>query len=188
MEPKLVPPSHRCSKINVSADTIQQYVSDTEILGSPGVEEADIYHSFDHDAQVSAPSELHSIVNSWANHAQTNYMNLTDTDDDTSQHIDIKCVAVSTCVANSEDHRKVVSHIFGRNKSCTRDLPNNLWIYWCRKHYQRFKYRAEDAEKWHTRQMELVRQQLRIFENWGQVRSWTIALRKAEHDFFFYDK
>ena len=43
------------------------------------------------------------------------------------------------------DHRKVVSHIFGRNKACTRKLPENLWRLWCRKHYQRFKYRAEDA-------------------------------------------
>ena len=55
------------------------------------------------------------------------------------------------------DHRKVVSHIFGRNKACTRKLPENLWILWCRKHYQRFKYRAEDAENWHTIQLGLVR-------------------------------
>ena len=42
------------------------------------------------------------------------------------------------------------------------------------------KYRAEDNENWHLRQMELVRDQLQIFENWGKIRSWTIALRKAE--------
>ena len=106
---------------------------------------------------------------------------ITDTDDDTSQHIDTQCVAVATCLANSGDHRKVVSHIFGRNKTCTRDLPHNLWIFWCRKHYQRMKYRAEDSGNWHMRQMELVRDQLQIFENWGKIRSWTIALRKAEH-------
>ena len=105
---------------------------------------------------------------------------ITDTDDDTSQHIDTQCVAVPTCLANSGDHRKVVSHIFGRNKSCTRELPQDLWIFWCRKHYQRMKYRAEDNEKWHLRQMDLVHDQLQIFEDWGQIRSWTIALRKAE--------
>ena len=98
------------------------------------------------------------------------------------QNIDTKCVAVSTCVANSGDHRKVVSHIFGRNKACTRELPNNLWIFWCRKHYQRFKYRNEDDQKWHTVQLGLVRQQLDAFEDWGEIRSWTIALRKAEQD------
>ena len=54
----------------------------------------------------------------------------------------------STCPANSGDHREVVSHIFGRNKACPRELPNDLWIYWCRKHYQRLKYRAEDSEGW----------------------------------------
>ena len=107
---------------------------------------------------------------------------MNDTDNEMPQNIDTKCVAVSTCVANSGDHRKVVSHIFGRNKACTRELPNNLWIFWCRKHYQRFKYRNEDDEKWHTVQLGLVRQQLDTFEDWGEVRSWTIALRKAEQD------
>ena len=106
---------------------------------------------------------------------------ITDSDDDTSEHIDTQCEAVSTCLANSGDHRKVVSHIFGRNKNCTRELPHNLWIFWCRKHYQRMKYRAEDNENWHLRQMELVRDQLQIFEDWGKIRSWTIALRRAEH-------
>ena len=109
-------------------------------------------------------------------------MNGADTDDDTFQHIDSQCAAVPTCIAGSGDHRKVVSHIFGRNKSCTRDLPHNLWIYWCRKHYQRLKYRAEDNDNWHLRQMELVCGQLQIFEDWGKVRSWTITLRKAEHN------
>ena len=110
-----------------------------------------------------------------------NRMKITDTDDETSLYIDTQCVAVPTCIAKSGDHRKVVSHIFGRNKSCTRDLPHDLWIFWCRKHYQRFKYRGEDNDNWHMRQMELVCDQLQIFEDWGKVRSWTIALRKAEH-------
>ena len=44
------------------------------------------------------------------------------------------------------------------------------------------KYRAEENEIWHLRQMELVRHQLQIFENWGKVRSWTIALRKEERN------
>lgn len=107
---------------------------------------------------------------------------ITDTNDDAIQHIDTKCVAVSTCVANSGDHRKVVSHIFGRNKACTRDLPDDLWIFWCRKHYQRLKYRAEDAENWNNIQLGLVRTQLEMFQNWGKVRCWTISLRKAEQD------
>lgn len=117
-----------------------------------------------------------------------NNADCTDTDNDAPQHIDTKCVAVATCVANSSDHRKVVSHIFGRNKACTRDLPNHLWIFWCRKHYQRFKYRAEDAENWHTIQLGLVRNQLQTFEDWGGIRSWTVALRKAEQDALIKEK
>lgn len=117
-----------------------------------------------------------------ANCLQADGAEVVDTDNDEPQHIDSKCVAVSTCVANSGDHRKVVSHIFGRNKACTRGLPNNLWIFWCRKHYQRFKYRAEDAENWHTIQLGLVRNQLQVFEDYGQVRTWIITLRKAEQD------
>ena len=116
---------------------------------------------------------------------QINNGEVTDTDNDandTSQRIDEKCAAVPTCLANSGDHRKVVSHVFGRNKGCTRELPKDYWIFWCRKHYQRFKYRAEEAGKWHTRQLELVRDQLGRFENWGEVRTWTITLRKAELD------
>ena len=125
---------------------------------------------------------IYHVVNSNADCLQISGADIIDTDNDPPQPIDIKCMAVSTCVANSGDHRKVVSHIFGRNKACTRKLPENLWILWCRKHYQRFKYRAEDAENWHTIQLGLVRNQLQTFEDWGGVRCWTIALRKAEQD------
>ena len=44
------------------------------------------------------------------------------------------------------------------------------------------KYRAEDAENWHTIQLGLVRKQLQTFEDWGEVRFWVIALRKTEQD------
>ena len=124
--------------------------------------------------QVSTTVKAYNTVSVSANHLQDN--------DDLPQSEDPKCVAVPTCLANSGDHRKVVSHIFGRNKARTRALPDTLWIYWCRKHYQRLKYRAEDTESWHTRQLGLVRTQLQTFEDWGQVRSWDIELRKAEND------
>ena len=123
---------------------------------------------------VSTTIKAYSTVGVSANRLQDN--------DNLSQSVDKKCVAVPTCLANSGDHRKVVSHIFGRNKGRTRALPDHLWIYWCRKHYQRLKYRAEDTESWHTRQLGLVRTQLQTFENWGQVRSWDVELRKAEKD------
>lgn len=155
-----------------------------EDSGVASIDIADVDDSFINGAQVSTAFNLDYLVDISAYSMQIGAADITDADadDDASQHIDTKCVAVATCVANSGDHRKVVSHIFGRNKGCTRDLPNHLWIFWCRKHYQRFKYRAEDAENWHTIQLGLVRNQLQMFEDWGEVRTWTIALRKSEQD------
>ena len=71
--------------------------------------------------------------------------------------------------------------MFGRNKACTRQLPDHLWIYWCRKHYQRKKYVAEKKGRWHLKQLQLVHDQLQVFEDWGEIHAWNIVLRKAEH-------
>ncbi len=150
--------------------------------GIVDLDNTDINGSDDDGARVSTTAYLYYTVSVGANCLQVDDTEDTNTDNDDPQHIDTKCVAVPTCVANSSDHRKIVSHIFGRNKACTRDLPNNLWIFWCRKHYQRFKYRGEDAGNWHTRQLDLVRNQLQTFEDWGEIRNWNIVLRKAEQD------
>lgn len=94
--------------------------------------------------------------------------------------IDSRCKGAVNCVAQSGDYRKVVSHVFGRNKKCTRDLPKDAWILWCRKHYQRFKYRAEDDGNWMIQQLKFVREQLNGFERLSNVVSWDVTLRKAE--------
>lgn len=39
--------------------------------------------------------------------------------------------------------RKVVSHLFGRNKTSTKLFPQHVWVLYCRRHYQRARYRAE---------------------------------------------
>ncbi|KAK4191430.1 hypothetical protein QBC35DRAFT_448352 [Podospora australis] len=39
--------------------------------------------------------------------------------------------------------RKVISHLFGRNKTCTRSVPDQVWYCVCRKHYQRGRYRNQ---------------------------------------------
>lgn len=147
-----------------------QNVDDVDSIGN----DSDCDDSVSDGAQVSTTIKAYGTVSISSNSVQDN--------DDPPQSQDKKCVAVPTCLADSLDHRKVVSHIFGRNKGRTRALPDNLWIYWCRKHYQRLKYRAEDTQSWHTRQLGLVRTQLQTFEDWGQVRSWDIELRKAEKD------
>ena len=167
------------SMVMSNAKSLHQKVSDAELLGLLEIDDTD---SMDDEAQVSVTNKLRYMISSSANYVQmsvTKNTDLDDDDDDTSQDVDTKCAAVSTCIAKSGDHRKVVSHIFGRNKACTRELPKKLWILWCRKHYQRFRYRGHE-ESWNVVQLELIRKQLQIFEDWGQIRSWTVTLRRTE--------
>jgi len=100
----------------------------------------------------------------------------------TSHPVDEICMATKECVTGSGHHRQVISHIFGRNKKCTRALAG-FWIVWCRQHYQRYCYRAnKEGGSWALSQLSLVRAQLEKFEEAGIVRNWTIALRKKDQD------
>lgn len=86
--------------------------------------------------------------------------------------------------------RKAMSHLFGRNKNCTRSIPDNVWICLCRKHYQRARYR-NNAE-YNKRLCGLVECQILRLEAWsnenrrtgqienGVVVDWTLAVRKRE--------
>ncbi|KAI2786254.1 hypothetical protein POX_g08637 [Penicillium oxalicum] len=73
--------------------------------------------------------------------------------------------------------RKVVSHLFGRNKASTKLFPESVWVFYCRKHYQRARYRAE---QWPFNQCELLLQSLDRMERWGYVRSFELRLRRRE--------
>ncbi|KAL8774580.1 MAG: hypothetical protein Q9209_000953 [Squamulea sp. 1 TL-2023] len=84
------------------------------------------------------------------------------------------------CTLNSGDHRKVTSHIFGRNKRQTHQIPQGCWLRYCRKHYQRQKYRR--PSDWFETQLLLVDAQLDRLEEWGGVIDWTIQLRKKERE------
>ncbi|KAL8859046.1 MAG: hypothetical protein Q9178_004527 [Gyalolechia marmorata] len=84
------------------------------------------------------------------------------------------------CTLNSGDHRKVTSHVFGRNKRETHRIPEECWIKYCRKHYQRQKYRC--PADWFETQLLLVDGQLDRLEAWGGVIDWTIQLRKKERE------
>ena len=95
--------------------------------------------------------------------------------------VDPLCTAVDECVANSGDHRKVVSHIFGRNKLCTSQIPPECWIFYCRKHYQRHRFRAKNTG-WKRTQFDIIKRQLTRLETWGGVIDWEVALRKKERD------
>lgn len=109
-----------------------------------------------------------------------------DEDDDnvpesTPEVVDPLCTAVPKCVANSGDHRKVVSHIFGRNKTCTSQIPPECWIFYCRKHYQRHRYRTKNTG-WKCTQFDVIKRQLTRLDRWGGVIDWEVALRKKERD------
>ncbi|GAB1315065.1 hypothetical protein MFIFM68171_05275 [Madurella fahalii] len=104
------------------------------------------------------------------------------------------CKYMDRCTLTREGEevnwRKAMSHLFGRNKNCTRSIPDNVWICLCRKHYQRARYR-NNAE-YNKRLCGLVECQILRLEAWsnenrrtgqtedGIVVDWTLAVRKRE--------
>lgn len=74
-------------------------------------------------------------------------------------------------------YRKVVSHVFGRNKAVTKLFPLGVWVHYCRKHYQRARYRAD---QWPFTQCDLLLESLSRMENWDGVESFELILRRRE--------
>lgn len=100
----------------------------------------------------------------------------------------IVCMYVPNCDTGSQ-LRKAISHIFGRNKMCTRLIPDEVWVHYCRKHYQRARYR--NPKEYAKCQCDLVQEQLDRIHAWsennrvnrqnsGVVQDWTLAIRKRE--------
>ncbi|KKZ67347.1 hypothetical protein EMCG_06967 [[Emmonsia] crescens] len=81
------------------------------------------------------------------------------------------------CSTESNHYRKVISHIFGRNKKCTVGIPQYVWIYYCRKHYQRARYRTAE---WPFRQCDLAVDTIQNMRAWGGVESFNLQLRRRE--------
>ncbi|PKX98084.1 putative pathogenicity factor [Aspergillus novofumigatus IBT 16806] len=73
--------------------------------------------------------------------------------------------------------RKLISHIFGRNKTSTKLFPQQVWVHYCRKHYQRARYRSR---AWPFTQCELLLDSLARMEAWGGVQSFEVVLRRRE--------
>ncbi|KAJ9317358.1 hypothetical protein DTO271D3_2179 [Paecilomyces variotii] len=93
-------------------------------------------------------------------------------------HLEPKCeFSDGPCVTGGENLRKVISHIFGRNKNCTKLFPQHVWIHYCRKHYQRARYRAS---VWPFTQCDLLMDSLDRMEAWGGVDSFELVLRRRE--------
>ena len=107
-----------------------------------------------------------------------------DEEEDTGMQNSSLCQYTSQCNTGSQDYRKVISHIFGRNKKCTTQIPDSCWIIYCRKHYQRTRYRTSKAQvkNYFRIQFDNLARQLTRMEKWGGVRSWNIGLRKKERE------
>ncbi|KAI1778281.1 hypothetical protein F4818DRAFT_292592 [Hypoxylon cercidicola] len=99
----------------------------------------------------------------------------------------ICCMFVPNCDTGSQP-RKAISHIFGRNKTCTRCIPPEVWVHFCRKHYQRSRYR--NAHEWARIQCDLVLIQINQVQRWSDknreagkgpiVHNWSLSMRKRE--------
>ncbi|ETS81776.1 hypothetical protein PFICI_06778 [Pestalotiopsis fici W106-1] len=99
----------------------------------------------------------------------------------------VKCMYAAKCSTGSSP-RKAISHIFGRNKTCTRNIPPHVWVHFCRKHYQRTRYR--NNQEYNKLQALLVLKQIRRIQVWsdgnrkadksGVVRNWSLSVRKRE--------
>ncbi|KAL4745999.1 hypothetical protein BDW72DRAFT_42901 [Aspergillus terricola var. indicus] len=77
--------------------------------------------------------------------------------------------------------RKVVSHIFGRSKKVTQQILPWIWVYYCRRHYQRARYRAgSDGREWARIQCERVLDLFEAMRNWGSVEGFTVHFRSRE--------
>ncbi|PGG98172.1 hypothetical protein GX51_06959 [Blastomyces parvus] len=81
------------------------------------------------------------------------------------------------CSTESNHYRKVISHIFGRNKKCTVSIPKHVWIYYCRKHYQRARYRTAE---WPFRQCDLAIETVQNMRAWGGVQDFNLQPRRRE--------
>ena len=86
-----------------------------------------------------------------------------------------RCFFMSDCILKSPE-RKTISHFFGRNKACTQAIPNAVWVPYCRRHYQRSRYR--NITKFANVQLELIRIVVNNFETWGGVENFEVILRK----------
>jgi len=97
------------------------------------------------------------------------------------------CMYIPNCDTDSQ-LRKAISHIFGRNKMCTRLIPQLVWVHYCRKHYQRSRYR--NPKEYAKLQCDLVQEQIRRIHDWseanaargtaGVVQDWGLSVRKRE--------
>lgn len=93
--------------------------------------------------------------------------------------------ADNTCT--NENPRKCLSHFFGRNKSETKRVPPEAWIWVCRKHYQRGRYTANKEGVYWKVQIGMLRDQIdRMARVMGDITwriQWTSDLDKKLREY-----
>ena len=142
---------------------ISPYENQTETPTSDGESYCRHAESEDSDATVSISSDQDDCRGS----------------PDTSQNAQ-KCAFMADCPLKSPV-RRVISHYFGRNKKETRAIPDEIWVNYCRQHYQRAKYRQK-PEIFAETQMKLVKATVHNLQQWGGVQDFDISLRKRAVD------
>ncbi|KAI1184595.1 hypothetical protein F5B17DRAFT_72113 [Nemania serpens] len=155
-------------------------------ISSPGPSGINSHHQcFDHsysNCQTHASSQYSTHPGTEYNMERSGVSHLTTKND----HV-INCMFSEDCDTGSVP-RKAISHIFGRNKVCTRMIPEHVWVHYCRKHYQRTRYHS--AQEYSKTQCHLVLLQIRLIHEWSEenrkngkpevVKNWTLSMRKRE--------
>ena len=62
----------------------------------------------------------------------------------------------------------------------TQLLADRLWLVWCRKHYQQRRYNLQQEGTWHLKKLELIRVQVKQFQDFTDIVCWDITLHKTE--------
>jgi hypothetical protein len=114
-------------------------------------------------------------------HSHASYAHIIDepTTQLTDETIEYPCMYDDECDTDAP-RRKCISHIFGRNKTCTRRIPKGMWLYHCRKHYQRARYRADG--EWAREQSAVIRRQFSRVWQWDEIEGWNIQPVKKERE------
>lgn len=168
--------------------TVEQNLGDINLLASkqPHVH-VDFNENFRMVAEPTPPSSHHSEAPSPTTPIP---YPMPDTPpraiDEPEPHV-ATCMYIPNCDTDSQ-LRKAISHIFGRNKMCTRLIPQLVWVHYCRKHYQRSRYR--NPKEYAKLQCDLVQEQIRRIHDWseanaargvaGVVQDWGLSVRKRE--------
>lgn len=141
-------------------------------ISSENTEDANDYSLYD-NRQNQQPGQMHELP--VERQAPRRKQDINQRDED---HL---CEFAAPCRMHpSPDgmhYRKVVSHVFGRNKAVTKLFPLGVWVHYCRKHYQRARYRAD---QWPFTQCDLLLESLNRMERWDGVESFELILRRRE--------